>query len=102
MDARGRVPLAVAARAGVYIHELIEEFGKEQDFGLRCWLLELIGSTKSPDAFDFLARQLQADDERLRSRAVSALKKLDTKEARTLLWQTGSITLKRPDARGDG
>ena len=73
--------------AAEYVTELIEEFGKEQDFGLRCWLLELIGAAKSPQAFDFLAGQLRSDDPQLRDRAVQALKDLDTKEARTLLWE---------------
>jgi hypothetical protein len=45
--------------ASEHIRELIEEFGKEQDLGLRCWLLELIGSAKSPDALDSLAQQFR-------------------------------------------
>jgi hypothetical protein len=78
--------------AGEYVHELIEEFGKEEDFGLRCWLLELVGFSKSRDAFDFLAGQLRGDDQRLRHGAILAVKNLDTKEARTLLWQARSFT----------
>jgi hypothetical protein len=83
--------------AGEYVPELIEEFGKEQDHGLRCWLLELIGAAKSPDAFDFLAGQLRADDWRLRNRAIQGLKDLDTKEARTLLWEARSFTFGSPE-----
>lgn len=71
--------------AGEYVHELMEEFGKEKDLGLRCWFLELIGSAKSPDSFDFLASQLRAEDQRLRHWATWALKNLGTKEARALL-----------------
>jgi len=78
--------------AGEYVHELIEEFGKENDLGLRCWLLELIGPAKSPDTFDFLAGQLRATDQRLRHWAIKALKNLGTKEARTLLWLARSYT----------
>ncbi len=83
--------------AGEYVHELIEEFGKEDDFGLRCWLLELIGLAKSPNAFDFLASQLRADDWRLRKLAIEGLKCLDTKESRTLLWQARSFSFASPD-----
>ncbi len=82
--------------AGEYVHELMAEFGGEEDFGLRCWLLELIGSAKSPDAFDFLAGQLRADDWRLRKWAIQGLKNLNTKEARTLLWQARSFTFDSP------
>ncbi len=83
--------------AGDYVHELIEEFGKEKDQGLRCWLLELVGSAKSPDAFGFLADQLRATDQGLRICAIRALKDLDTKEARTLLWQARSYTFESPE-----
>jgi hypothetical protein len=83
--------------AGAFVHELIEEFGKEEDLGLRCWLLELIGSAKSPDAVDFLAGQLRGDDQRLRHWATWALNNLDTKEARTLLWQARTFTFGSPE-----
>src|SRR5688572_2130171 len=74
-----------------YVHELIEEFGPEKDHGLRCWLLELLGSAKSHDSFDFLAGQLRNEDQELRYWAIWGLKNLDTKEARTLLWQARSF-----------
>ncbi len=83
--------------AAEYAHELIEEFATEQDHGVRCWLLELIGFAKSPDAFDFLAGQLRGGDQRLRYWAIRALKDLDTKEARTLLWQARSFTYGSPE-----
>ena len=79
--------------AGEHVHELIEEFDKEEDHGLRCWLLELIGSAKSPEAFEFLASQLRSDDQHFRLWAIWGLKNLSTKEARTLLWQARSLTL---------
>lgn len=80
--------------AGRYLHELIKEYDKECLLGLRCWLLELIGSVRSPDSFDFLARQLLADEEQLRLSAIRALKELDTKQSRTLLWQSRSFIFK--------
>jgi hypothetical protein len=78
--------------AGEHVHELIKEFGDEEDLGVRCWLLELIGSARSPDSFDFLVGQLRGDDQPLRWWAIWALKNLDTKEARSLLWQARSFT----------
>jgi hypothetical protein len=83
--------------AGDHVHELIEEFKQEKDLGLRCWLLELIGSSKSPAAFDFLAGELSGPYQRLRHWAVWALNNLDTKEARTLLWQARSFTFGSPE-----
>jgi hypothetical protein len=72
--------------AAEYVNELIEEFGKEMDTGLRCWLLELIGAARSPQAFDFLVGQLGAKEERLRELAISALEELNSKEARKVRW----------------
>jgi hypothetical protein len=83
--------------AGEFVHQLIAEFGKEKGHGLRCWLIELIGSAKSPDAFEFLAGLLRSDDEGFRFWAIAGLKKLGTKEARTLLWQAHSFTLASPE-----
>ena len=79
----------LAPRAVEFIPELIEVFEAETDRGLRCWLLELIGSAKSPAAFDFLVCQLHAEP-RLRHWAIWGLKELDTKEARSILWQIES------------
>ncbi len=83
--------------AGEYVHELIEEFGKEKDHGLRCWLLELLASAKSSEAFDFLAEQLRSEDWRFRIRAIQGLNDLDTNEARTLLWQARAFTFGSPE-----
>jgi hypothetical protein len=77
--------------AGDYVKELIEEFHKEQEHGLRCWLLELIGEARSADAFRFLAEQLRSDDEQFRRWAIRGLKNLGTKEARRLLWEARSF-----------
>jgi hypothetical protein len=78
------------AIAGQHVDELIEEFGRERDHGLRCWLLELIGEARSGRAFDVLAAELQSEDESLRSWAARGLRLLDTAEARRLLWQRRS------------
>jgi hypothetical protein len=73
--------------AGEHVDELIVEFGRETDHGLRCWLLELIGQARSPRAFDLLVAQLQSEDESLRDWAGRGLRLLETKEARRVLWQ---------------
>ena len=71
--------------------ELIAEFGQEQnDHGLRCWLLELIGETKSESAFSLLAAQLHSPDEAFRRWAVTGLENLGTKSARQALYQARS------------
>jgi len=76
--------------AGEYLHELIREYDEEGCLGLRCWLLELVGSARSPDSFNFLARQLLADEEQLRLGAIRALTELDIKQARALIWMSRS------------
>jgi HEAT repeat protein len=71
--------------------ELIAEFEQEQnDHGLRCWLLELIGETKSESAFPLLAAQLHSPDEAFRRWAVTGLENLGTKSARQALYQARS------------
>ncbi len=71
-----------------HLDQLIAQFEQEQDdHGLRCWLLELIGEARSPDALPVLAAQLDSDDEALRDWAAAGLEKLGTRQARTLLWR---------------
>lgn len=73
--------------AADHLLELIAQFEQEKDdHGLRCWLLELIGEAKSPDALPVLRAHLDSHAEPLRNWAAAGLKKLDTPEARTLLW----------------
>lgn len=74
--------------AAEHVTELIDEFNAERDdHGLRCWLLELIGAARSPQAFDLLAEQLHSTDESLSSLAARGLAQLDTQDARQLLWE---------------
>jgi hypothetical protein len=74
--------------AAEHVDELMAEFAREQDdHGLRCWLLELIGEARSPKALALLVEQLHSDDESFRSWAVRGLQRLDTKEAREQLWR---------------
>lgn len=74
--------------AAEHIEQLITEFTQERtDHGLRCWLLELIGQTRSPKALSVLTEQLHSDDESLRFWAVEGLEQLATKAARYELWK---------------
>lgn len=70
-----------------HLGELIAEFHREEDHGLRCWLLELIGEARDELALPLLAGQLQGPDEALRSWAVTGLQRLDTRQARQVLYE---------------
>jgi hypothetical protein len=76
--------------AAAHIHELMEEFGREAGHGLRCWLLELIASARSPAAFDLLAEQLRGPSPLFWFWAIRGLMDLDTEEAWSLLRQAHS------------
>lgn len=74
--------------AAEHVDELMAAFVVDQDdHGLRCWLLELIGEAQSPKALALLVEQLHSDDESLRDWALRGLELLDTKEAREQLWR---------------
>jgi hypothetical protein len=85
-------------KASEHIRDFIAAFESEKAFGLRCWLLELIGAAKSNDAFGFLSGQLQSSEWQLRYWAIKGLKELDTKESRTLLWNARSWELGSAEA----
>ena len=80
-------------RAGEYVDQLIEEFGAPENVGLETCLMELIGAAKSPSAFPFLAAQLRSQDWKCRKWAIIGLKNLNTKQARTLLWEAKSFEM---------
>jgi len=75
--------------ASEFVTELIAAFEVETDHGLKGWLLELIASAGSEEAFPVLARELTSEDESLSYWAASGLTKLNSKAARTLLWENG-------------
>jgi hypothetical protein len=79
----------ILPRAAEWLPQLIEEFERERDHGLRCWLLELIGRSRSPEALPILAAHLNDPDESLRWWAEWGLRHADTRESRTLLWNAG-------------
>lgn len=82
-DGFARLRVVVAEHVG----ELIDEYRRETEHGVWCWLLELIGLTRSAEAFDLLAAELGAGDESLTGWAMRGLELMDSKQARRLLWQ---------------
>ncbi|MDP9381573.1 MAG: HEAT repeat domain-containing protein [Chloroflexota bacterium] len=80
------------AQAPVYLDQLIAQFEVEEDIGVRRWLLELIGETRSLAALPLLTECLRSDDEYLRRWAMWGLKTINTKEARRTLWEARSYT----------
>jgi hypothetical protein len=67
--------------------QLMQAYKAEDDHGLGCWLLELIGDAESEAALPVLIRELSSTDESIRSWARRGLQRLGTKEARTALWR---------------
>ncbi|GIF46499.1 hypothetical protein DFJ67_8354 [Asanoa ferruginea] len=63
--------------AAEHVDALIDEFRRETDHGVRCWLLELIAEARSPRAHDLLTAQARSDDESLRDCATQGLKLLN-------------------------
>ncbi|MGH2514298.1 MAG: HEAT repeat domain-containing protein [Ktedonobacterales bacterium] len=78
--------------AGEYVTELMAEFEREDNAGMRFYLLELIAYSGSPEAVPLLMEQLRSDNESLRHWAVYGLKTINIKEARRALWEARSYT----------
>lgn len=72
--------------AAEHVADLVAAYEAEFDHGLRCWLLELIGETRSPAAIPILAEALADKDDSIRDWAKAGLEKVNAKEARNLLW----------------
>ncbi|MFI0453154.1 HEAT repeat domain-containing protein [Actinomadura sp. 6N118] len=78
----------VPAHAAAHLDELLAEFQRnDNEHGLRCWLLELIGEARSPHALPVLIEQLHSEDEALRHWAEKGLEQLDSREARRALYE---------------
>jgi hypothetical protein len=75
--------------AGKFVDDLIAEFRKETDYGLKCWLLELLGHARSEKAFSLFEEQLSVGNLSFHDWAVVGLQKLNTKESRALLSKIG-------------
>jgi len=82
----------LSAHAHEHVERLMAEFHTETNHGLRCWLLELVGEAKSPQALPLLFEYLHSEDDSLRGWARRGLEALDTKESRRALWEAGDDT----------
>ncbi len=75
----------IQPHAAEHLDELVAAFHTEQDHGVRCWLLELIGDARQEKALPVLVEQLGGADESFRYWAARGLRQLGTKEARIAL-----------------
>jgi uncharacterized protein YidB (DUF937 family) len=78
----------VRAVADEHVADLVAAYAAEQDQGLKCWLLELVGEARSSEALPLLVAELRSDSESLSSWARVGLEKLNTPEARRVLWES--------------
>ena len=76
------------SHAADHAEGLMSAFAQEEDHGLRCWLLELIGLARSESAVPLFTALLADPDDTFRYWARRGLELLDSKEARSLLWQS--------------
>lgn len=83
--------------AGEYVNELLTEFNNEDNGISRYWLLELLAEAKLPALLPVFAECLYGSDASLSVGALFALNKLNTKEARQLLWEAKSHQLADPE-----
>ena len=72
-----------------YLPLLIAAYYDEDNARRQLWIIELIGYARSPDALPFLVEHLHSGDTGIRDWAIRGLQRLNTKEARTILWQAG-------------
>lgn len=75
--------------ASAFVDELMAEYRIEQDHGLKCWLLELIGMARAEKALPFFVEQMNVRDLTFRELAIDGLRKLNTKESRAELTKRG-------------
>jgi HEAT repeat protein len=74
--------------AADYVPQLIQAFKSDENAQIRGLLMELIGAAQAPAALPFLRACLHDESETVRNWAVDALRQMNTREARTALWQS--------------
>ncbi len=80
----------IEARAHEHVDELLAALGEREASGdteLRGWLLELLSEAADARALPVFRRYL--NDAEYRTWAVRGLQRLNTKDARQLLWEAG-------------
>ena len=73
--------------------ELIQALIDEENDRVRILLLQVVAEAGLHEATSILIGYLKSGDENLRSYAVEGLKKIDSKEARRALYESGNIQL---------
>jgi hypothetical protein len=76
-------------RAAEFVDDLLEDFRREADHGLKCWFLQLIGEARNSKAFKVLCEEVNSPDESLRDWAIIGLQQLGTRDARRALFDAG-------------
>ena len=82
--------------AAAHVAELSSAYAKESEHGLRCWLLELLGETRSPEALPVLIEALDSPDESIRHWGVVGLKKA-TRRSPAVCSGSAPLTIIRSD-----
>lgn len=77
----------LAANAGRCLDELAEGWRTDPDERVRLYILMALDIARIPESVPFLAEVLRGSDERCAYYAEEALKGINTREARTALWQ---------------
>ncbi len=79
----------LTAHAGENAVELIAALRSEPEKGVKVLLLAALAEAGLPESVSVLAENLASDQERLQHWAEVGLRKVNTKEARTILWHHG-------------
>ncbi len=74
-----------------FVDELILEVEHETDPGFLSWLYELLSETGSDKTIPIFAKILETNNSDLHEWAVRGLQKVDTKQSRTVLFNSGVI-----------
>jgi HEAT repeat protein len=90
--------------AAEHVAELMAAFESESEYGLRCWLLALLGETRAVETVPMFSALLYDEEERFRELAAVGLQMVGTKEARTALYRARANglflpTIPPPDPR---
>lgn len=80
----------LAENAAAHLLELIAAFRSEPSEDVRLYIMMALDLARPPEAAAFLAEVLREGNPRLVTFATMALQGIDTKEARTALWNAAS------------
>lgn len=88
-------------RVDEYLDDLIAEFSKPENVRIQDWIIELIGLSTSPKAFEFLRDQLFENDPRNKSWVIYGLVNFRPFELRQLIEDLDIIEEYTPDVDPD-